>query len=168
MATTTAWLPKLSAICRIRRGRRTAELFRVQLDFKDADSNGNFRLNHYHQNYGYDLEAVVSKHPIKELENPSHKEDLMNSLKKGNRQSATFLKDGQEIRQYIEANPQFKTLTLYDADQKRVDTRQSREQEQSQSAETSKSKDVKSKMSADGDEGPPGQEKKQRGKKQSM
>lgn len=104
----------------------------VQLDFKDADANGNFRQKHYHENYGYDIDAVISKHPIKELDNPSHKEDLLNSLKKGNRQSATFIKDGQEVKQYIEASPQFKTLTIYDASHKRLDTRQAKEQEQSQ------------------------------------
>jgi hypothetical protein len=98
----------------------------VQLDFKDADGNGNFRQKHYHENYGYDLETVLSKHSIKELDNPSHKEDLLNSLKKGNRQSATFIKDGQEVKQYIEASPQFKTLTIYDADHKRLDTRQAK------------------------------------------
>lgn len=106
------------------------EISRVQLDFKDADSNGNFRQKHYHENYGYDIDAVISKHPIKELDNPSHKEDLINSLKKGNRQSATFIKDGQEVKQYIEASPQFKTLTIYDANQKRLDTRQAKEQDQ--------------------------------------
>ena len=31
----------------------------VSLDFKDTDNNGNFRLNHYHENYGYHLEAAV-------------------------------------------------------------------------------------------------------------
>jgi hypothetical protein len=141
----------------------------VQLDFKDADANGNFRQKHYHENYGYDLEAVVSKHPIKELDNPSHKEDLLNSLKKGNRQSATFIKDGQEVKQYIEASPQFKTLTIYDADHRRLDTRQAKEQQQSQSGETSKKQDTKAKQS-NGEEDGPGeqQEKKQRRKKQSL
>jgi hypothetical protein len=43
-------------------------LGRVQMDFKEADSSGNFKLNHYHQNYGYDLEAALYKHPIKELD----------------------------------------------------------------------------------------------------
>jgi hypothetical protein len=95
---------------------------RVQMDFKDADSKGNFALKHYHENYGYDLAAVLSKHPIKELDNNSHKDDLMNSLKKGNLHSATFIKDGQEVKQYLEATPQFKTLTVYDADMKRLDT----------------------------------------------
>lgn len=42
------------------------------MDFKDTDSKGNFALKHYHENYGYDLAAVLSKHPIKELDNNSH------------------------------------------------------------------------------------------------
>lgn len=112
---------------------------------------------------------MVSKHPIKELDNPSHKEDLMNSLKKGNRQSATFIKDGQEVKQYIEASPQFKTLTLYDADQKRLDTRQSKEQGQSQKEGTAEKQDAKKSQSATAEDGPGGeQEKKQRRKTQSM
>ncbi|WP_201309348.1 hypothetical protein [Flavobacterium sp. MK4S-17] len=115
------------------------------------------------------MEAVVSKHPIKELDNPSHKEDLLNSLKKGNRQSATFIKDGQEVKQYIEASPQFKTLTIYDADQRRLDTRQAKEQQQSQSGETSKKQDTKAKQSNSDEDGPgEQQEKKQRRKKQSL
>ncbi|HYD92213.1 MAG TPA: hypothetical protein VEA37_12090, partial [Flavobacterium sp.] len=141
----------------------------VQLDFKDADPNGNFRLNHYHQNYGYDLEAVVSKHPIKELDNPSHKEDLLNSLRKGNRQCATFIKDGQEVKQYIEANPQFKTLTIYDANQKRLDTRQAKEQEQSQKEGAGQKQGAKKGQSASNDDSAgEQQEKKQRRKSQSM
>lgn len=71
------------------------------MDFKQTDTSGNFKINQYHQNYGYDLEATLSKHPIKELETPKYKEDLMDSMKKGNLQSATFLKDGNEIKQYI-------------------------------------------------------------------
>ena len=97
------------------------------MDFKEADTNGNFKLNQYHQNYGYDLENALSKHPIKELETPKYKEDLMDSIKKGNRQSVTFVKDGNEIKQYVEANPQFKTINVYDANMKRIDNRQSKE-----------------------------------------
>lgn len=141
----------------------------VQLDFKDADSNGNFKLNHYHENYGYDLEATLAKHPIKELQNESHKEDLMNSLKKGNLQSATFIKDGQEVKQYIEANPQFKTLTVYDAQQKRVDTRQSNVQQQSEKDGKGQKESQKAKA-GDADDDAPGEEKqkKQRRKSRSV
>lgn len=159
----------LPSICTLPSTIRRRACTRVQLDFKDADANGNFRQKHYHENYGYDIEAVLSKHPIKELGNDSHKDDLINSLKKGNRQSATFVKDGQEVKQYIEATPQFKTLTLYDANQKRLDTRQAKEQEQGQKTDISKKQDTKAKQSA-GEEDIPGeqQEKKQRRKTQKM
>lgn len=143
----------------------------MQLDFKDADANGNFRQKHYHENYGYDLEAVVSKHPIKELDNPSHKEDLMNSLKKGNRQSATFIKDGQEIKQYIEANPQFKTLTVYDAEHRRLDTRQAKEQEQSEKQGQGARQGTKAKAGdGDGEDAPAegGKQTTKRRKSQSL
>ena len=141
----------------------------MQLDFKDADANGNFRQKHYHENYGYDIEAVVSKHPIKELENPSHKEDLINSLKKGNRQSATFIKDGQEVKQYLEATPQFKTVTIYDADQKRLDTRQAKEQQQSETQQQGTKQSAKAKAGdEDGDPSEGGKQTAKRRKSQSL
>src|SRR5690606_15821251 len=62
----------------------------IQMDFKQTDNNGNYRLKHYHQNYGYDLEAALSKHPITELGHGEYKGNLLESLKKGNLQSATF------------------------------------------------------------------------------
>lgn len=139
---------------------------RVQLDFKDADANGNFKHNHYHQNYGYDLEGTLAKYPIKELQNESHKGDLMNSLKKGNLQSVTFIKDGQEAKQYIEANPQFKTITVYDAQQKRIDTRQSNVQQQSQSQDKGQKQSQNEKAGA-GDEEPAGAEKQKRQRNKS-
>jgi phosphoglycerate-specific signal transduction histidine kinase len=39
----------------------------VQLDFKNADAQGNYKLRQFHQNYGFDLEKVLSALPIKEL-----------------------------------------------------------------------------------------------------
>ncbi|MFV5692885.1 hypothetical protein ACM55K_12735 [Flavobacterium sp. LT1R49] len=140
----------------------------VQMDFKQADTNGNFKLNQYHQNYGYDLEAALSKHPIKELENAKFKDDLMDSLKKGNLQSATFLKDGNEMKQSIEANPQFKTINVYDSNMKRIDNRQSKEEKQSE-GETKSIKQDSKRQSPSADEDGPAvpQEEKKRKKKQS-
>ncbi|MFD2602951.1 hypothetical protein [Flavobacterium suzhouense] len=140
----------------------------VQIDFKNSDAKGTFALNHYHENYGFDLEGVLAKHPIKELENPKYKEDLINSLKKGNLQSATFVKDKGEVKQYIEANPQFKTINIYDSNLKRLDTRQRNEQQESQGKSQSQSKASKKESAAD-DEAPADvQENKKRRKSQSM
>jgi hypothetical protein len=141
----------------------------LQFDFKQADASANFKLNQYHQNYGYDLEATLAKHPIKELENPKYKEDLMDSLKKGNLQSATFLKDGNEVKQYIEANPQFKTINVYDSNMQRIDNRLSKEEKQSEAEQTSvkqSSKKVNQSADDDGPEIP--KEAKRKRKSQSM
>lgn len=141
----------------------------LQLNFKETDTNGNFKLNQYHQNYGYDLEATLSKHPIKELENPKYKEDLINSIKKGNLQSATFLKDGNETKQYIEASPQFKTINIYDGNMQRIDNRHSKEEKQSENQQTSAKQDSKKQNQNTDDDGPEvPKEAKKRRKSQSM
>ena len=141
----------------------------VQIDFKQSESNGNFKLNHYHQNYGYDLEAALSKHPIKELETPKYKEDLINSLKKGNLQSATFLKEGNEIKQYIEASPQFKTINIYDNNMKRIDNRKAQEEKQSETQQTSEKQGSKKQNQTADDDGPEvPKEAKKKKKSQSM
>jgi hypothetical protein len=107
------------------------------LNFKETDSSGNFKLNQYHQNYGYDLEASLEKHSIKELLTPQYKEDLINSLKKGNLQSVTFVVGGEERKQFVEANPQFKTVKVYDSSLQRINDRESKNEKQSQSKEKS-------------------------------
>jgi hypothetical protein len=139
----------------------------LQIDFKNTDTRGNFILNHYHENYGFNLEAALNKHPIKELDNSKYKDDLINSLKKGNVQSATFIKDGTEIKQFIEANPQFKTVTIYDSSHNRLDSRHSKKEEESQKNSNSKTKDAKQGVTEEGAQ----QEKKEsnkRRKSQSM
>lgn len=127
----------------------------IQMDFKQSDDNGNFKLKHYHQNYGYDLEAVLSKHPIRELSNEEYKSNLMDSLKKGNLQSATFQTNGADQKQYIEANPQFKTINIYDGSMQRVDNRQSKKEQQSEGESQSVKQDgKKEKQTPAEDDGP--------------
>ncbi len=110
----------------------------VQLDMKDTDKNGNYKIKQFHQNYGFDLEKALSKLPIKELTNEQEKTALMNSLQKGNRQAVTFNTNGSEQRQFIEANPQFKSITIYDSNMQRVNT-----QREKKSSEQSIKQDVK-------------------------
>lgn len=127
----------------------------IQMDFKQSDDNGNFKLKHYHQNYGYDLETVLSKHPIRELSNEEYKSNLLDSLKKGNLQSATFRIDGTDQKHYIEANPQFKTVNIYDSSMQRVDNRQSKKERQSEGEHQSVKQDhKKEKQAAAEDDGP--------------
>ena len=71
--------------------------------------------------------SKLAKHPIKEMQNDQERTKLMDSLQKGNRQSVTFLENGNEQRKYIEANPQFKSVTVYDANMHRTNNRQSQQ-----------------------------------------
>ncbi|MBW1658861.1 hypothetical protein [Flavobacterium quisquiliarum] len=125
----------------------------IKIDFKQADDKGNFKLNYYHQNYGYDLEASLSKHSIKELNTPQYKEDLLNSLKKGNLQSVTFVVGGAESKMYVEANPQFKTVNVYDTNLQRINHRESKEEKKAESQKESVSKDQKKNLDSEGDSG---------------
>jgi len=144
----------------------------IQMDFKQSDNNDNFKLKHYHQNYGYDLQAVLSKHPIKELGNDDFKASLMDSLKKGNLQSATFLNNRTEQKHYIEANPQFKTINIYGHNLQRIDNRQSKAERkaegESQSAKQDNKKEKQTSGEDDGPETPKSVNKKKRKKAQAI
>lgn len=141
----------------------------LQMDFKETDSNGNYKLKQFHQNYGYDLEAAVSKHPIKELGHEEYKDNLLDSLKKGNLQSATFQKDGIEQKHYIEANPRFKTINVYDTTMQRVDNRQINTERQSEGEKQSNTVSQKSaKQAGNDDDNPEIPQAKKKRRKQSQ
>lgn len=92
----------------------------VQLDFLEKDKNDNFKVKQFHQGYGFDLDKVLAKYPIKELGATEQKEQMVRSLEKGNMTSVTFVKDSKEEKMYITANPQYKSLNVYDLDLKKI------------------------------------------------
>lgn len=87
----------------------------LQLDFQEKDKNDSHKVKQYHQGYGYDLDMVMSKYPIKEQLNPEEKTKLMKSLEKGNLTQVTFAREGGEDKMFVSANPQYKTLDLYNS-----------------------------------------------------
>jgi hypothetical protein len=92
----------------------------IQCDFNDKDQNGNHRLKTFQSGYGYNVEQTVKPLPIKELQTESGLMKLTAALKQGQRQAVTFVKDGAEMRYSIEANPQFKTVNIYDEHSKKI------------------------------------------------
>lgn len=78
------------------------------------------RLISIHEAYGFGLDQVLAKHPIKELNEPVTKDRLMQSLERGNLHQVTFTKGDKEEKMFIEANPQFKSVKLYDGNLKKV------------------------------------------------
>lgn len=112
----------------------------IQLDFDNKDKNNNNEVKQYHENYGYDLKEAVGKYAISELDGGEKEKALMQSLQKGNIQSVLIEKEGSASKMFIEANPQYKTVTLYDAQFKRV---QKEALEQYHAVEQSQGKEVK-------------------------
>ena len=92
----------------------------LTLDDKNLTENGNKKIKHYHENYGYDIDKVIAGKGIKELEDPKAKEELMYSLKKGNAQQITIGGEDGDKKYFIAANPQFKTVDLYDHQMKKI------------------------------------------------
>jgi hypothetical protein len=86
----------------------------LQLNFSQKDDNGNFKQQQYHQNWKYDLEKNLSKHPIKELADSNQKSDLIKSLEKGNLQQVTYQTEKGEAKWYVEANPKDRNINVYD------------------------------------------------------
>lgn len=142
----------------------------VQMDFKQPDNNGNYKLKTFHQNYGYDLVSLLQKHPIKELSNEQDRIKLIESLQKGNRQSVTFVQSGNEQKHFIEANPQFKTINIYDSSMQRLNSKQAQNEKQGQgehnsTKQTAKNESQKQDTADDSDEMPKASSKRR--KKQS-
>lgn len=92
----------------------------VALDKDNLTEKGNMKLKHYHENYGFDIKKVISGVGIKEMDNPQSQENLLRSLKKGNAQQVTVTEDGKDTKYFIAANPQFKTIDLYDDTMKKI------------------------------------------------
>jgi len=123
----------------------------MQMDFKQTDNNGNYKVKQFHQNYGYDLDSALAKHPIKELTNEQDKTRLVESLQKGNRQSVTFNQGGKEQKQFIEANPQFKTINIYDSNMQRINYKQGLDEKQGQAEQKSEKQNAKNESQKQGD-----------------
>ncbi|MBS1737558.1 MAG: hypothetical protein JSS98_13265 [Bacteroidetes bacterium] len=92
----------------------------IQLDFENKDKNNNNEVKQFHENYGYDVKAAVEKFAVAELSDPEKTKALMQSLEKGNVQSVTIEKDGSSHKMFMEADPQYKKVTLYDSNMKMV------------------------------------------------
>ncbi|MDQ6469019.1 hypothetical protein RB619_00095 [Flavobacterium sp. LHD-80] len=92
----------------------------IQLNLNDKDASGNHRIKEFHSGYGYDLEKAVQQLPLKELSNKREADKLKDALKQGNRYPITLIKNGNEHRFYIEANPQFKSVNIYDEHSRKI------------------------------------------------
>ena len=92
----------------------------LQIDWNQKDNNGNHKFKMIHEAYGFNLEKALEKYPIKELNDQTTKDRLMQSLERGNVHQVTFSKGDKEEKMFVEASPQFKAVNLYDSNMKKV------------------------------------------------
>ena len=146
----------------------------LQLDFKESDKNGNFKLHTYHTNYGYELDKTLAQHPIKELTDETQKQRLLESLGKGNRQSITLIINGTEKKAFIEAAPQYKEkgLNFYDSNMVRVSAStlyENKGEGQTEKKQEDKKQSVKQENETGSDEeGPGGKSSQKKSKRQGQ
>ena len=106
--------------CKLLRGRALEKDGKwIQLDFNDRDEKGNFRIRDYRTGTQYDLREKLKEFPSKPL-SPEEEKKIVENLKAGERTSVSFSVDGVEKRFYIEANPQFRNITIYDEHSKKI------------------------------------------------
>lgn len=121
----------------------------MQLDFENKDKHQNYEVKQYHENFGYNLKDAVGRLPVVEMDGGDKEKQLLHSLEKGNIQAVNFDVDGRKEQMYIEANPAYKSIHVYDSDMKRVvkeDLAKYRKAEQpAENVQQSKGKDDKKK-----------------------
>lgn len=91
----------------------------LQLDFTKADKHGNYKYQKYHDGYGFDVEAKLKERGYKQMAFTGEDNYFVSSVKKGDCVLGTRTVDGNEIKEYVEANPRFKTINVYDLNHKR-------------------------------------------------
>ncbi|ANI88274.1 hypothetical protein A9P82_02510 [Arachidicoccus ginsenosidimutans] len=97
----------------------------VKLDMKSKLANGNYETNFFTDKYGFSLEKTLKEYPIKELSNTKYTISLIESLHRGNLQSATFVqKDGTEEKLFISPNIKMSSLNVYDENKKLIPVQQ--------------------------------------------
>lgn len=130
----------------------------LQLDNENLTQNGSKEIKRFSEGYGFDLESVISGKGIKEMETPEAKQSLLKSLGKGNMQQITVERDGAEKKYYISASPQFKTVDLFDHQQKKIKREELLSPEQKQANNQKQGKQHKEELP----------EKKQQSRKRKM
>jgi hypothetical protein len=85
----------------------------LQMDFTDQDKNGNYKVDVYRDNYGYNLEQALHKLPFKRKKDGGPPTWLLKTLKKGNIAEVTLSKEGRSMKQCIAANPKNRNVIMY-------------------------------------------------------
>ncbi|WP_133509365.1 hypothetical protein [Flavobacterium chryseum] len=108
-----------------------------QFDLNDKDADSSYRIKEFPENYGYNIEKALSQLPLK-ISDQLEFTSLIISLKEGRREEAVLLKDGVEQKVFIEANPQYKSVNIYNESLKKNDVRRCRGHRKERSCKSAK------------------------------
>ncbi len=84
------------------------------IDKEQKNDNGNYKLRPFTDNWNYKPERAIDKLNIVGIDEEGAKDKLMKSLEKGNRHQVTAIKNGKEVKLYLEANPADHRVNLTD------------------------------------------------------
>lgn len=86
---------------------------------QEKDKYQNFTTTQYSvPAYGFILKDVLDKYQIKEMNDPEKAEKLQKSLENGNSPLVTVLKQGEEVKLYLETSPRYSQLNFFREDGK--------------------------------------------------
>ena len=77
----------------------------IIIDKENKTENGNFKLRPFTDGWNYRPERAIDKLDIVGINEEGARDKLMKSLEKGNRHQVTAMKDGKEVKLFLEANP---------------------------------------------------------------
>ncbi|MCC8423624.1 hypothetical protein [Mucilaginibacter sp. UR6-11] len=77
----------------------------IIIDKENKTENGNFKLRPFTDGWNYKPERAIDKLDIVGINEEGARDKLMKSLEKGNRHQVTAMKDGKEVKLFLEANP---------------------------------------------------------------
>jgi hypothetical protein len=100
------------------------------LDFKNTDQHGNFNVKLLGNQYN--LEALISRYPIKELQAHWDKKCLLRALEEGQRMPVTIWTEKNDQKVYIEAAPRFNAVKFYNSEHQPINILKSLQQNQNQ------------------------------------
>ncbi len=86
----------------------------IQLNFAEKTLEGNYLIKRFRAYNGYDPGRLLSRYPIRELNDTGLKAEIIQGLRRGDLIPVTFLKpSGRTEKKLIEFNPVHKIITIY-------------------------------------------------------
>ncbi len=86
----------------------------MQLDLKNADEKGNYAMQKFNDNYGFDLKGELSKFGALGVIDPKQNERIEKSLQKGNLLEVLLGDLAEKAVIYLAADPAYKSIKITD------------------------------------------------------